>query len=72
MLFRSYPINIISISSLCVGISGDISFRYNNMESNNNGENKASDLIFVKSVNFNKNVLISYENIDCGDSFIFD
>ena len=40
-------------NSLCIGISGDISFRYINMESNNNRENKASDLI-VKSVNVNK------------------
>ena len=30
--------------SLCIGISGDISFRYNNMESNkNNGVYKPSD-----------------------------
>ena len=42
------------------------------MESNNNGVYKASDLILVKSVNVNKNELISYENIDGGDSFRFD
>ena len=30
----SYPINIITIKSLCIGISGDFSFRYNDMESN--------------------------------------
>ena len=47
--------NIICINSLCIRISGDISFRYNNMESNNNGVYKASDLILVKSVNVNKN-----------------
>ena len=68
----TYPINIITIKSLCIGISGDISFRYNNMESNNNGVYKASDLILVKSVNVDKNELISYENIDGGDSFRFD
>ena len=42
------------------------------MESNNNGVYKASDLILVKSVNVNKNELISYENIGGGDSFRFD
>ena len=69
----TYPINIITIKSLCIGISGDISFRYNNMESSNNiGVYKPSDLILVKSVNVNKNELISYENIDWGDSFRFN
>jgi len=66
------PINIMSIKSLCIGVSGDISFRYNNMESNTNGIYKASDLILVKSVDVNKNELILYENIDGGDSFRFD
>ena len=43
------------------------------MESNNNnGVYKPSDLIFVKSVDVNKNELISYENIDGGDSLRFD
>ena len=69
----TYPINIITIKSFCTGISGDISFRYNNMESNKNNEvYKPSDLIFVKSVDVNKNELISYENIDGDDSFRFD
>ena len=45
-----YPINIITIKAVCIGISGDISFQYNNMESNTNGIYKASDLILVKSV----------------------
>jgi hypothetical protein len=48
------PINIMSIKSLCIGISGDISFKYNNMESNTNGVYKASDLILVKSVDVDK------------------
>ena len=52
------PINIMSIKSLCIGISGDISFKYNNMESNTNGVYKASDLILVKSVDVDKNELI--------------
>jgi hypothetical protein len=67
-----YKINIITIKSLCIGISGDISFRYNNMESDVNGTYKPSDLILVKSVDVNKNELILYENIDGGDSFRFD
>ena len=67
-----YPINIMTIKTLCIGISGDISFRYNNMESNVNGTYKPSDLILVKSVDVNKNELILYENIDGGDSFRFD
>ena len=61
-----------TIKSLCIGISGDISFRYNNMESNTSGVYTASDLIQVKSVDVNKNELILYENIDGGDSFRFD
>ena len=67
-----YPINIMTIKSLSIGISGDISFRYNNMESNSNGTYKPSDLILVKSVDVNKNELILYENIDGGDSFRYD
>jgi hypothetical protein len=67
-----YPINITTIKSLCIGISGDISFRYDNKESNTNGTYKPSDLILVKSVDANKNELILYENIDGGDSFRFD
>jgi hypothetical protein len=66
------PINIMSIKSLCIGISGDISFKYNNMESNTNGVYKASDLILVKSVDVDKNELILYNNIDGGDSFRYD
>ncbi len=54
-----YPINIITIKSLCIGVSGDISFKFNNMESNTNGIYKASDLILVKSVDVNKNELIN-------------
>jgi hypothetical protein len=54
------PIDIMSIKSLCIGISGDISFKYNNMESNTNGVYKASDLILVKSVDVDKNELILY------------
>jgi hypothetical protein len=61
-----------SIKSLCIGISGDISFKYNNMESNTNGVYKASDLILVKSVDVDKNELILYNNIDGGDSFRYD
>jgi hypothetical protein len=64
-----YPINIITIKSLCIGVSGDISFKFNNMESNTNGIYKASDLILVKSVDVNKNELIKYDNVDGGDSF---
>jgi hypothetical protein len=64
-----YPINIITIKTLCIGVSGDISFKINNMESNTNGIYKASDLILVKSIDVNKNELIKYDNIDCGDSF---
>ncbi len=43
-----------SIKSLCIGISGDISFKYNNIESNTNGVYKTSDLILVKSVDVDK------------------
>ena len=64
-----YPINIITIKTLCIGVSGDISFKFNNMESNTNGIYKASDLILVKSVDVNKNELIKYDNVDGGDSF---
>ena len=67
-----YPININTIKSLCIGISGDISFQYNNMESNTNGVYKASDLILVKSVDVNKNELIKYENVDGDDSFRYN
>jgi hypothetical protein len=49
-----YPINIITIKNLCIGVSGDISFKFNNMESITNGIYKARDLILVKSVDVNK------------------
>ena len=51
------PININSITSLYIGIDGDISFsnNNNNMESNfNNSVYKASDLIFQTAVNVPK------------------
>ena len=64
------PINVNSILALSVGIDGDISFNYNNMESGvNNSVYKASDLIFQTSVNVPKGYLIDYQNIDGGDSF---
>jgi hypothetical protein len=66
-----YPINIITVKTLCIGVSGDISFKFNNMESNTNGIYKANDLILVKSVDVNKNELIKYDNIDWGYSFNF-
>ena len=66
------PININSIIALSIGIDGDISFNYNNMESSiNNSVYKASDLIFQTSVNVPKGYLIDYKNIDGGDSFKF-
>jgi hypothetical protein len=66
----TYPININTIRALSVGIDGDISFSNNNMESNlNNSVYKASDLIFQTAVNVPKGYLITYQNIDGGDSF---
>ena len=66
----TFPINVNSIIALSIGIDGDISFGYNNMESNiNNSVYKASDLIFQTSVNVPKGYLIDYQNIDGGDSF---
>jgi hypothetical protein len=66
----TYPINVNSIIALSIGIDGDISFSYNNMESSiNNSVYKASDLIFQTSVNVPKGYLIDYQNIDGGDSF---
>ena len=68
-----YPIDVFTIQNLCIGVSGDIGFKYNNMESSSTSNvYKASDLILVKSVNVNKNELIIYENLDGGDSFRFD
>ena len=64
------PINVNSILALSIGIDGDISFNYNNMESSiNNSVYKPSDLIFQTSVNVPKGYLIDYQNIDGGDSF---
>ena len=66
----TYPININTITALSVGIDGDISFNHNNMESNlNNSVYKASDLIFQTAINVPKGYLITYQNIDGGDSF---
>lgn len=66
----TYPININTIKALSIGIDGDISFNHNNMESNlNNSVYKASDLIFQTAVNVPKGYLITYQNIDGGDSF---
>ena len=39
---------------MCIGVSNDIGFKFNNMESNNNGVYKPRDFILVKSVNVNK------------------
>lgn len=66
----TYPININTITALSIGIDGDISFNHNNMESNlNNSVYKASDLIFQTATNVPKGYLITYQNIDGGDSF---
>ena len=68
----TYPININTIRALSIGINGDISFNYNNMESNlNNSLYKASDLIFQMGINVPKGYLLDYQNIDGGDSFKF-
>ena len=67
------PVNVNSIVALSVGIDGDISFNYNNMESSvNNSVYKASDLIFQTSVNVPKGYLIDYQNVDGGDSFKYN
>ncbi len=64
------PINTNTIRALSIGIDGDISFSHNNMESNiNNSVYKASDLIVQTAVNVPKGYLISYQNVDGGDSF---
>ena len=69
----TYPININTIRALSVGIDGDISFNYNNMESNlTNSLYKASDLIFQMGINVPKGFLLDYQNIDGGDSFRFN
>jgi hypothetical protein len=69
----TYPININTIRALSIGIDGDISFSYNNMESNfNNSLYKASDLIFQMGINVPKGYLLDYQNIDGGDSFKFN
>ena len=69
----TYPININTIRALSIGIDGDISFNYNNMESNmTNSLYKASDLIFQTGINVPKGFLIDYQNIDGGDSFKFN
>jgi hypothetical protein len=67
----TYPINVNNtIRALSIGIDGDISFNNNNMESNfNNSVYKASDLIFQTAVNVPKGYLITYQNVDGGDSF---
>ena len=69
----TYPININTIRALSVGIDGDISFNYNNMESNlTNSLYKASDLIFQMGINVPKGFLLDYQNVDGGDSFKFN
>lgn len=69
----TYPININTIRALSIGIDGDISFNYNNMESNlTNSLYKASDLIFQMGINVPKGYLLDYQNVDGGDSFQFN
>ena len=67
-----YPINVVTIKAISIGIDGDISFKNNNMESLNNGIYKCSDLILIKPIDVLKNEIIKYENIDAGESFTFD
>lgn len=60
-----YPINIISIKALQIGLTGDISTIYNNYEmSNIKGLYKPSDIIFQKAINVDKHELILYEMND--------
>jgi len=67
-----YPINVVTIKALSIGIDGDISFKYNNMESLNSGVYKCSDLILVKFIDVYKNEIIKYENVDGCESFSYD
>jgi len=50
-----YPINVVTIKALSIGIDGDISFKYNNMESLNSGVYECSGLILVKFIDVYKN-----------------
>ena len=69
----TYPININTIRALTIGIDGDISFNYNNMESNTtNSLYKASDLIFQMGVDVPRGYLLEYQNVDGGDSFRYN
>ena len=69
----TYPININTIRALSIGIDGDISFNYNNMESNTtNSLYKASDLIFQMGVDVPRGYLLEYQNVDGGDSFRYN
>jgi len=69
----TYPININTIRALTIGIDGDISFNYNNMESNTtNSLYKASDLIFQMGVDVPRGYLLEYQNLDGGDSFRYN
>ena len=69
----TYPININTIKALSIGIDGDISFNYNNMESNlTNSLYKASDLIFQMGLNVPRGYLLDYQNVDGGDSFRYN
>lgn len=67
-----YPVNVVTIKALSIGIDGDISFKYNNMESLNSGVYKCSDLILVKFIDVYKNEMIKYENVDGCESFSYD
>ena len=67
-----FPINVVTIRALSIGIDGDISFKYNNMESLYSGHYKCSDLILVRPIDVLKHELIKYENADAGESFTFD
>lgn len=68
-----YPINVNSIQSIQIGLTGDISTIHNNFEmSNIKGLYKPSDLIFQKAIDVNKNELILYEMNDDSYRYIIN
>jgi len=67
-----YPININSISSILINLSGDISYERDNIDNTTgNGIFNASDIIFMKSIDVARNGIIKYENQDNNTSFIY-
>ena len=69
--YSDQPINVISITSFFVHVSGDLYLNDENYDNHNSSEVDNNNIIFSMAVDKPFNSCLSYNNIDAGNSFYF-